>query len=109
NATRCLSCAIFVILLSANDGTRSSLIYFQPGGPRSSGLPFHSHRDPHAAADAKRCETFLGIAPRHPVEQRHQDAASCCPDRVAERNRAAIDVDLARVPTHFLVDGAGLR
>jgi hypothetical protein len=42
------------------------------------------------------------------VQQRHQDAAAGRADRVADGDGAAVDVDLAGVPAHFLVDGAGL-
>src|SRR5271169_2680505 len=68
----------------------------------------HAHGDAHAAADAQRGEAFLGVALRHFVEQRHQDARAGCADRMTERDRTAIDVDLARVPAEVLVDRAGL-
>src|SRR5229473_1217059 len=68
----------------------------------------HAHGDAHAAADAQRGEAFLGVAPRHLVEQRHQDAGAGCADRMPERDGAAIDVDLAGVPAEILVDRAGL-
>src|SRR5882724_9562811 len=68
-----------------------------------------AHGDAHAAADAQRREPLLRVAASHLVEQRHQDARARGPDRVTERDRAAIDVDLRRVPAEILVDGAGLR
>jgi hypothetical protein len=34
------------------------------------------HRDSHAAADAKRCQAFFGIATRHFVKQRDQYPAT---------------------------------
>src|SRR5262245_22761388 len=63
----------------------------------------------HAAADAQRRQTLLCAAPLHLVQQAYQDATSGCADRVAQGDRAAVDVDLRRIPAHFLVDGAGLR
>src|ERR1700722_19794754 len=68
----------------------------------------HAERDAHAAADAERGETLLGVALLHLVQQRHQDAGAGSADRMAERNRAAIDVDLAGVPAEIFVDRAGL-
>src|SRR6266478_5717754 len=64
--------------------------------------------DAHAAADAQGGEPLAGAAPLHLVEQGHQDAGARRADRVAERDGAAIDVDLRGVPAELLVDGAGL-
>ena len=52
---------------------------------------------------------LLGVAAAHLVQQRHQHAAARRADRVADRDGAAVDVDLAGVPAHLLVDRAGLR
>src|SRR5690349_22817616 len=71
--------------------------------------PFAAHRKAHAAADAKRGETFLRVALLHLVEQRDQHAPARGADRVTERNRPAVDVDLRGVPAEILVDGASLR
>src|SRR3954471_15040360 len=68
-----------------------------------------AHRDAHAAADAQRGEALLGIALLHLMQQRHQHARAGSADRVADRDSAAIDIDLSRVPTEVLVDRAGLR
>src|SRR5271157_1375582 len=68
----------------------------------------HAHGDAHAAADAQRGEAFLGVAPRHLVEQGYQDAGAGCADRMPERDGAAIDVDFAGIPAEVLVDRAGL-
>src|SRR5262249_21625873 len=65
--------------------------------------------DAHAAADAERSEALLGVALLHFVQQRHQHAGAGRADGMADRNRAAIDVDLAGVPAEVLVDRAGLR
>src|SRR5438445_9425995 len=71
-------------------------------------LALHAHRDAHAAADAERGEALLGIAPLHLMQKRHQHARTGSPDRMAERNRSAIDIDLRGVPAEVLVDGASL-
>src|SRR5215475_6134458 len=68
-----------------------------------------THRDAHAAADAERGEALLGVALLHFVQQRHQHAGAGGADRVTDRDRAAIDVDLGGIPAEVLVDGAGLR
>src|SRR3974377_690401 len=72
-------------------------------------LPFHAHRNAHAAANAKSSEALFGVSLLHLIEQRHQHPAARCPDRVPNRNRSAIDVDLRSVPAKVLVDGTGLR
>src|ERR1700751_3970601 len=72
-------------------------------------LSFNCHRDAHAATDAQRGEAFLGVALLHLVEERHQHPPARRPDRVPERDRAAVDVNLLGVPAEVLVDGAGLR
>src|SRR5262245_8319877 len=72
-------------------------------------LSLDAHGDAHAAADAQSGKAFLGVALLHLIEQRHQDARAGGADRMAERDRAAIDVDLAGVPAQILVDCAGLR
>src|SRR5882724_10969691 len=71
--------------------------------------PFDTHGDAHAAADAERCQAFLGVAPGHFMEQRHQHPRARGADGMAQRNGAAIDVHLAGVPAEFLVHRAGLR
>src|SRR5262249_28090975 len=72
-------------------------------------LPLHAHRNAHAAADAERGKAFLGVALLHLVQQRHQHARAGGADRMAERDRATVDVDLRRVPAEVLVDRASLR
>src|SRR5208282_3028520 len=71
-------------------------------------LSLHAHRNTHAAANAQRGEPLLGVALLHLVKQRHQNARAGRADRMAERDGAAIDVDLGGVPAEVLVDGAGL-
>src|SRR6476646_11569834 len=72
-------------------------------------LAFDAHCNTHAAADAERGEALLGIALLHLVEQRHQYAGTGSADGMADRDRAAIDVDLGGIPAQILVDRAGLR
>src|SRR5438309_9335239 len=71
-------------------------------------LPLDAHGDAHAAADAERRQPLLGIAPGHLVEERDQHPRARGPDGMTERDRAAVHVDLARIPAEFLVDRAGL-
>src|SRR4051812_40132516 len=87
SATRCVSCAM----------CRSSYAFFiEPSA-------LDCQRDAHAAADAQRGEAFLRVAPAHLVQQRDEHAAAGSADGMPERNGAAVDVDPARVPAHFLV------
>src|ERR1700733_13547110 len=75
----------------------------------ASSLPLDAHGDAHAAADAERGKALLGVALLHLVQQRHQHARPGGTDRMADRDRAAIDVDLGEIPAEVLVDRAGLR
>src|SRR3954465_673665 len=72
-------------------------------------LTLNGEGDAHAAAYAQRCKPPLGVALLHFVKQRDQDAAARGADRMAEGDGAAIDVDLARVPTHLAVHSYSLR
>src|SRR3546814_18642188 len=65
--------------------------------------PLDAHRDAHAAADAQGRKTLLRIVLLHLIEQGDQHARARCADRMADRDRAAVDVDLGGVPAHFLV------
>ena len=66
-------------------------------------------RDAHAAADAERGEALLGVAALHFVQQRRQHARARSADRMADRDRAAVDVDDRRIPAQVLVDRERLR
>src|SRR5437016_129412 len=66
-------------------------------------LTLHCESDTHAAADAQRRQPPSCVALGHLVEQRDQDAAAGGADRMAERNCAAVHVDLARVPAHLAI------
>jgi hypothetical protein len=51
-------------------------------------------RGTHAAADAQRRQRFLRIATLHLVQQGDHDTATPHSDRMADRDRAAVYVDL---------------
>src|SRR5688500_817722 len=67
-------------------------------------LPLQAHGDAHAAADAERGQALPGVAPAHLVQERDEDAGARRADRMADRDRAAVDVHDLRVPAHVLVD-----
>src|SRR6056297_2264001 len=68
-----------------------------------------AERDAHAAADAQRGDALPGVAALHLEQERVDHAAARRPDRVADGDGTAVDVDDTGVPAHLLVDGAGLR
>ena len=59
--------------------------------------PLHDRRDPLADADAHRREAVAAAGPAQLVDQHRDQAAAAHPERMAERDRAAVDVDLGRV------------
>src|ERR1700744_3796633 len=69
-------------------------------------VPCNTHSNTHATADAQRGEALLGVALFHLVQQRHQHAGAGSADGMADRDRAAVDVDLGRIPAEVLVDRA---
>src|SRR5262245_62012060 len=69
-------------------------------------LALQTHGNAHAATNAERGETLLGVAPLHLEKQRHENARAGGADRVTDGDRATIDVDLGGVPAEVLVDGA---
>src|ERR1700682_198827 len=71
-------------------------------------LPFNTHGDAHAAADAQRRQPLLGVTPAHLMKERHQHPRTRGADGMAECNGATIDVDLAGIPAQFLVHRTGL-
>src|SRR5262245_8059994 len=56
--------------------------------------PFNDRRRSHANADAKRHQRGLKIAPFELVEHGTENHRTGCAERMAHRDRAAIDVDL---------------
>ena len=67
------------------------------------------HRHSHAAADAQRREPRRRPAALHFVQQRDDDARAGAADRMAERDRAAVDVQLLRGDRHVLQHREHLR
>ncbi len=70
---------------------------------------FDGERDALSAADAECGEAALHVATLHLVNEGHEHAAAGGADGMAERDRAAIDVDLRDVELQFLRDGQRLR
>ena len=68
-------------------------------------LSFDCQRDGIAAAEAQRRNASLRIAPSHFVKQRHENARAARADRMAQSDRAAIDVDFFRIQFELLHDG----
>ena len=56
-------------------------------------VTLHRQRNAHAAANAQRRHAAPRLAAHHLVEECHQDARAGRPDRVAQRDGAAIDID----------------
>src|SRR5580765_1062384 len=75
----------------------------------SASLALDREGDTHAAPDTERRQPPLGVALAHLVKQRDQDAAAGGADRVAQRDGAAVHVDLGRVPAHLAIHRDGLR
>ena len=65
---------------------------------------FHNRRDALAAADARRREAVLLAAPPQLVRQRQQQPRAAHAERMAERDRAAVDVDLVAIEAELLLD-----
>src|SRR3977135_2570578 len=63
----------------------------------------HQHRSALPSADAQRGDTTLAAGALEDLEHVQHDARAGCSDRVAERDRAAIDVQLRAVE---LAEGA---
>src|SRR5689334_12536512 len=68
-----------------------------------------THGNTHAAADAERGEALPGTTTLHLEQERVEDAGAGCADRMADRDRTAVDIDDGRIPAEVLVDGACLR
>src|SRR5579864_3189547 len=65
----------------------------------------HDHRNTLAAADACRGQAILSFATAQFVQQRNHQPRSCCAQRMAQRNRAAIDVHFVAIETKLFFDG----
>ena len=66
------------------------------------------HGDRAAAAEAQRREAVAALPARELVEQRRHDPGPARADRVAERDRPAVDVDLVPVEAELPAIGEGL-
>src|SRR6185437_14911269 len=75
--------------------------------PRRS-LTLHAQGNAHAAADAKRRQALLRLALLHLMQQGHEHARARGADGMAERDRAAIHVDLRWIEIEVLGDGTSL-
>jgi len=73
----------------------------------SRGLPLDGQGNPHSAANAERGKAFFGAAPLHFVQSVTRRGRRCA-DRMADRDRAAIDIHDRRIPAHVLLT-RGLR
>src|SRR5690348_13539783 len=78
-------------------------------GCNGSGHGFHNHRDALSAADASGRKAVTGIAAPQFEKQRQNQPRSRRAKRMAEGNRAAIDVDLVAIEAQRLLDGEILR
>src|SRR6185437_3648744 len=59
--------------------------------------PLHEHRAPLPAADADRRDAAAPAGAREDIEHVHDDPGARRADRVPERDRAAVDVELRRI------------
>src|SRR5438270_8130507 len=91
-------CVMFSLLFCAAAVPRA----WSPWRPRSIGFArsidaecdpstLDGQRDTHAAADAQRSDALLRVAALHFMQQRDQDAAARCTDRVTDGDRSAVD------------------
>src|SRR5581483_5511082 len=69
----------------------------QPLNAESSYATRSTTADSLADADAHRRDAVAAAAPLHLVEQRRHNARAAAAERVAERDRAAVDVDTAHI------------
>src|SRR5438552_17133444 len=74
----------------------------------ASGYALEGHRHGPAAAEAEGRQAVAPLAPLELVEQRGDDACTTRPDRVAERDRPAVDVDLREVEAELATVGEDL-
>src|SRR5512146_2086362 len=73
---------------------------FPPGGEALSSCPLFALEQPrgaHAAPDAHRDRAQGSVSPLHLVQQRGGELRTRAPQRVPQRDRAPVDVDLVRI------------
>src|SRR5690349_13036559 len=57
-------------------------------------LSLDGHRDGVAATKTQRSDSAFYVPSFHLIQQRHQDSSAACANRMTERDRAAVDVEL---------------
>src|ERR1700674_3631811 len=77
-------------------------------GSMRSGDVLQCQRHTQAAANAQGRNATFGLALEHLTQQRDRDARSGATDRMAERDRAAIDIQFLRIEMQFPVAGQDL-
>src|SRR5690348_2224487 len=70
---------------------------------------FDDAGDPLTAADARARDSVLLLPPAHLVEQRVRDARAAGAERMAERDRPAVRIELARVEPELIDASENLR
>src|SRR5687767_11087312 len=71
--------------------------------------PLKDSRRAHATADAHRYQPIAAAAPLHLVHERRRQLCARTPERMAQRNRAAVDVQLVRIDRQLLQTRQHLR
>ena len=71
----------------------------------SGNLHFNDGGAAHAAADAQGSQTLMRTTMLHGVQQGDEDTGTGSADGMAQRNSAAVDVQLALVEVQSLADG----
>ena len=79
------------------------------GGLTISAGPLEQRRLALADPDAQRREAVAAAAPAQLVHQRHHQPRAAHPQRMAERDRSAVDVDALGVDSQLAHDGHALR
>src|SRR5712691_6356296 len=69
----------------------------------------NGHGDSHPATDAERGDAISQLPRAQRVNQRRQHTGAACANRMAERDRATVDVDLRRGETELAAHGQRLR
>src|SRR5439155_26768359 len=62
---------------------------------------FNRHRDAHSAADAQRRDAVPSLLRTQSIDEGRQDARAAGADRMSERHRTAVNIDLRRIETEL--------
>src|SRR4029079_15203725 len=73
------------------------------------GRPLEQRGHALADADAQRREAVAAVAAAELVQERHDEARAAHSERMAERDRAAVDIDPLRVEAQLTDDREALR